>query len=209
MTVRKRGRAGGGKTRSREARPGPEALLGRIAARDKAALVELYARLAPGLMGLASKIAPDSRDAAVAVEEAFIRLWREAPRFPSDTASVASWLVVLARRNAVERRRRKGAPGGRLESLLPTLMKSFSWLPRPEDLARLDARRELLKKAMRQLPEPQRAALALSVWEGLNEEEVAAKLGEPPARVQSSIRAGMRFIRHRMRVVLGTWSAHI
>ncbi len=209
MRTRKGSRAKTARIRGKENDPGHRAILSRIAARDKAALIELHARLAPGLMGLASQIALDPLDAAAAVEDSFVRLWREAPRFPSDTASVATWLVVMARQNAVERRRRKGMPDGRPAAPIPPLMRAFSWLPRPEDFDRLEARRGLLKKVMRQLPEPQRAALALAVWEGLNEEEIAIKLGEPSARVQSSIRAGMRFIRHRMRVVLGTWSAHI
>ena len=87
--------------------------------------------------------------------------------------------------------------------------RSFSWLPSELDINRMEERRELLKKTLRQLPKQQHETLMLAVWEGLDGEAIALKLGEPNAKVQSSLRAGMRFVRHRMRVILGKWSAPI
>jgi len=86
---------------------------------------------------------------------------------------------------------------------------SLSWLPRPEVVARLEERRELLKKVPNQLPKPQREALELAVLGGFTEEEIAVKLGEPLGRVRSGVRAGMRFLRHRLRAISGTWAANI
>jgi RNA polymerase sigma-70 factor (ECF subfamily) len=189
--------------------PTNESLLARMAKRDEAGLVELYARLAPKLMGIVARISLDSRQAAAAVEEAFVRLWNEAPRFPHEEASVTAWLTVMARRAAIHHRRlhdQRASPGNDLPA---ALANSYAWLPRPEELARVEERRDLLKKFVAQLPKAQRAALELAVFEGLGEEEIAQNLGEPLGRVQSALRAGMRFIRHRLRAVLGTWSANI
>ena len=189
--------------------PGHEALLGRIAARDRSALLDVHSRLAPGLLGLAFQISPDRREAEAIVEETFVRLWRESPRFPRESASLAAWLVLTARQIAFARRQPKRSRARRSEDQVRSVKGLYSWLPRAEDVARLDARGVLLKKSLRQLPKQQGAALALAVWEGLSEQEIATRLGEPLARVQASVRAAMRFVRHRMRVVLGTWSAHI
>jgi RNA polymerase sigma-70 factor (ECF subfamily) len=189
--------------------PTNESLLARIAKHDEAALLELYSRLAPMLLGLFSRVAPDSRQATAVVEEAFVRLWREAPRFPYEDASIAAWLTVMVRRAAINQRRLHGrriAPG---DSLPTVLARSYAWLPRPEEVARIEERRELLKKAVAQLPKPQRGALELAVFAGLSEEEIAQKLDEPLGRVKSALRAGMRFVRHRLCAVLGTWSANI
>jgi len=186
-----------------------EALLARVAERDEGALGKLYDLCGPGLLGLALQILPDRRAAEEVVEGAFVRLWNEARHQAHAGHSVAAWLVITTRNAAIERRR--------AERQLPALARRpprppqhlFSRLPRPEEIARLEERRELLKKVVNQLPQPQRYALELAVFEGYTEAEIAEKLGEPLGRVQAALRAGMRFLRHRLRAVMGTWAANI
>jgi RNA polymerase sigma-70 factor (ECF subfamily) len=185
-----------------------EALMIRMAERDPSALGELYMRLAPGLMGMALKILSDRAAAASAIEEAFVLLWNVARRFPRDGASVAAWLALTTRRLAVDARRaRQKLPA--LADTSSNPVGEYAWLPRPGEIARIEERRELLRKVLNQLPRAQRVVLELGVLEGHTEEEIAAKLGEPLGRVKSGLRAGMRFLRHRLRAVLGTWSANI
>ncbi len=185
-----------------------EALLARVAERDSAALAELYTRLAPGLLAMTLRILPDRASATDVIEKAFVRLWHEARHFPHQGASAAAWLTLTARRLAVQARRaRQKLPSLPATQADPVI--EFTWLPRPEKVSRLEERRDLLKKVLNQLPEAQRAVLEMVVVESYTEEEIAAKLGEPLGRVQSGLRAGMRFLRHRLRAVLGTWSANI
>jgi RNA polymerase sigma-70 factor (ECF subfamily) len=186
-----------------------EALLARVAERDEGALGKLYALCGPGLLGMALQILPDRRAAEEVVESALVRLWNEARQQAHAGHSVAAWLVITTRNAAIERRR--------AERQLPALARRprrppqdlFSRLPRPEEIARLEERRELLNKVVNQLPQPQRYALELAVFEGYTEAEIAEKLGEPLGRVQAALRAGMRFLRHRLRAVTGTWAANI
>ena len=186
-----------------------ENLMARVAERDVEALGELYARLAPALLGMLQRILPDRGAAEEVLDNVFLRLWAEAHRYSEERASAAVWLMITARRAAIDVRR--------TEQKLPLLPRnqddvvdsSLSWLPRPEVVARLEERRELLKKVLNQLPKPQREALELAVLEGFTEEEIAVKLGEPLGRVKSGVRAGMRFLRHRLRAISGTWAANI
>ncbi len=173
------------------------------------ALEEIWSSRGPALLSMAAEVLADTRGALVVVEEALARLRREAERLPAGTPIPEIWLWLEVRRLALRQRhasRSKAnpaeAPGGKFPLLV-------SWMPTQKDLAQLESRRALLKKLLRQLPRHQQQALALAVWEGLTEPEIAARLGEPLARVQSSLRAGMRFIRHRMNVVLGKWSVPI
>ena len=187
----------------------PESLLARIAQRDEAALGELYDRAGPALLGMVRRILPDRDGAAQVVEDAFLHLWQEARHFPHQDASAVAWLVIRARNMAIVRRRAQR----KLPKLAPlpaaALQESFSWLPRPEEIKRLGQRRELLKKIVNQLSKSQRMALDLTVFEGCTEAEIAAKLEQPLGRVQAGLRAAMRFLRHRLRAVLGTWAANI
>ena len=209
MTARKQGRKDKRRPRQNESRLGLSDTLERIAVRDKTALLELYASLAPGLLAITSQITPDPEDAASAVEDTFVRLWREAPRFPRATASVVPWLVLTARRIALQKRLGRHTAQSGSNPAHDLLGESYAWLPSQDEFTRVEQRGELLRKTLRQLPKHQHEALMLVVWEGLGEEAIAQRLCEPLAKVQSALRAGMRFIRHRMRVVLGTWSAHI
>lgn len=198
--------------------PAAETLLARIVERDESALGELYDRLAPALLGLLLQILPDRRAAEGVLEEIFFRFWNDARRFREVQGSVAVRFVVLARAAAVERLR----AGKKRPALAPYqagtglaransdfLQKSLAWLPQPLEIARLEERRELLKKVMNQLPKPQRGVLELAFFEGLTEMEIAQKLGEPLARVKTGLRAAFRFLRHRLRAVIGTWAANI
>jgi RNA polymerase sigma-70 factor (ECF subfamily) len=186
-----------------------EALLARAARHDAEALGELYMRFAPVLLGMLHRILPDRGAAEGVLDRVFLRVWNEASRYPSEGASVAAWLFIAARNTAVDLLRAQQklpAFSGNQAGLVDS---SFSWLPSPEAIARLDERRELLKKILNQLPQAQREALELAVFEGSTEEEIAVKLGEPLGKVKSGLRAGMRFLRYRLRAVTGTWAANI
>lgn len=184
-----------------------EALLKRVAEHDSGALAELYDHFAPGLLGLAMRILGDREAAEEVLEDVFHRLWSEARRLSREHVSVAAVLYLTARARAVERLR--------AERRLPPLarsqpdLKGLAWLPRPQEIAPVDERRELLKKVIQQLPKPQREALDWVVLEGMTETEIARKLGDTPARVRTGLLAGMRFLRHRLAAVLGTWAANI
>jgi DNA-directed RNA polymerase specialized sigma24 family protein len=83
------------------------------------------------------------------------------------------------------------------------------WMPRPDEVALVDARMALLQRAFSQIPKPQRRALELAVFGGLAESEIADQLSEPLGKVQAGLRAAFTFMRHRQRAVLGTWTAEI
>jgi RNA polymerase sigma-70 factor, ECF subfamily len=209
MTTRPRKGSVVARSRSTVTRDSMPVILERLAARDKTALLELYARMAPVLLGITSRITSNPHDAAWAAEEALVHLWRDAARFPRDSASVTVWLALNARRYALQKRGRVLAVQQGSTPEHDPMIESYSWLPRQDAMDQLEARRELLGKALRQLPKHQQDALTLAVWEGLSVQSIAERLGEPLAKVESSLRAGMRFIRHRMSVVLGKWSAPI
>ena len=186
-----------------------EALLARAARHDAEALGELYMRFAPALLGMLHRILPDRAAAEEVLDRVFLHAWKEAPRYPCEGASAAAWLFIAARTAAVELRRTQQKLPALSGNQADRVDSSLAWLPSPEVIARLDERRELLKKVLNQLPKPQREALELAVFEGYTEEEIAAKLGEPLGRAKSGLRAGMRFIRHRIRAVTGIWAANI
>ncbi|HEX5413456.1 MAG TPA: sigma-70 family RNA polymerase sigma factor [Terriglobia bacterium] len=184
-------------------------LLAGIMQRDESALAELYDMAAPGLFGLITEITPDSEAAQEILKEVFIRLWRDAKRLEAGGGSVRVWLVLEARARAVDWQRSQAGLRTTAYSRVQSLTKSDSWMPRPADIDRVEKRRHLLEKLVRRLPRPQSELLTLAVVKGFTETEIARQVEQPPGRVEHELRAGLRFLRHRLRAVMGTWSANI
>ena len=189
--------------------PTAEDLLARVRERDADALGELYDGLAPGLLGMLLRILGDRAAAEAILDDVFLGLWNEAPRSARQHASVAARVAIRARNAATRqaRSRRMARPLGRGDCDCPPI--SLACLPQPEEIVALEQRRDLLKKVMKQLPAAQREALELAVFDGYTEVEIAEKLGETLGRTKTALRATLRFLRHRLRAVLGTWAANI
>jgi len=88
-----------------------EELLAQVAGRDVEALASLYDQFAPSLLGILVRMLSSKLEAESALEEVFLRLWREAPDLVRAPGSVAAWLVLMARQVGLEglRARRTGA----------------------------------------------------------------------------------------------------
>jgi RNA polymerase sigma-70 factor, ECF subfamily len=190
----------------------PDALLARVAERDRKALAALYDRFAPHMLGIIRHILSNREESEKVLEEIFLRLWREAGEISRARASVAAWLVLGARTEADQRLRARRAAAASGRGRTP---RAESWplrlalLPRPEAIARLDERRPLLQKVLGQLPKHQLRALELVAFAGRAETELEGELGEPPARVRAELRAATRFLRHRRRAVVGSWAVSL
>jgi RNA polymerase sigma-70 factor, ECF subfamily len=190
----------------------PDALLALVAERDRQALVDLYDRFAPRMLGIIRHILSDREESEKVLEEIFLKLWREADEILRAKASVAAWLVLGACAQAGERlraRRTATASGRGRTPPAESWPRRLAWLPRPEAIARLDERRSLLQKVLGQLPKHQLKALELVAFGGRAETELEGELGEPRARVRAELRAATRFLRHRRRAVVGSWAVSL
>lgn len=184
-------------------------LLAGITQHDESALAQLYDVAAPGLFGLITEIISDSEAAQEILKEVFIRLWRDAKRIEAGGGSVRVWLVLEARARAVDWQRSKAGLRTTAQTHVQWLSKSNSWTPRPLEIEHVEKRRHLLEKLVRRLPRPQSELLTLAIVKGFTETEIARQVEQPPGRVEHELRAGLRFLRHRLRAVMGTWSANI
>ena len=72
---------------------------------DRSAVGHLYDRHAPAMLGVASRILRDRRDAEDLVHDVFVEAWRKASSFSELRGSVRSWLLVRTRSRAIDRLR--------------------------------------------------------------------------------------------------------
>jgi RNA polymerase sigma-70 factor (ECF subfamily) len=92
-----------------EAAPSDVQLVARCANGDEGALSELYDLFGRAAYALALRIVRDASQAEDVVQEAFLDLWRGAPRFDPERSRPASYLLTFVHRRAVDLVRREQA----------------------------------------------------------------------------------------------------
>ena len=75
-----------------------------IAAGQRDALKQLYDRFGARLYGIAHRILRDSALAEDAIQEAFVKIWRNAGKFDPARGSALGWVVIIVRRAAFDLR---------------------------------------------------------------------------------------------------------
>ncbi len=153
---------------------------------------------------MALRIVHDTTTAEEVVQEVFVRLWRNAASFAAERGNVQAWLYRITHNLALNEVRRRQSR--------PVTAEHFDWGVEGEQLVDpyadaepsralwLRERGQAIRRALAQLPAPQRRAIALAFFGGLSQAEVAAAVGEPLGTVKSRIRVGMQ----RLRELLAT-----
>ncbi len=164
-------------------------VLSAIGEGQEGALAELYDRYCRQCYAFALRILGSEDDAQEAVQETFIRVWRNAAHYDAARASVPSWLLSITRNLCIDefrRRRRRMAEVPNPESAVDP--------PAPERTD-LEAERaimgEQVRNALRSLPADQRSAIELVYFQGLSSQEVGQILNVPAPTVRSRLRLGL------------------
>ena len=174
-------------------------LVSSVADGDTDALGHLYDRYHRAIYGLCLRVTRDSAAAEEVTQEVFVRLWRSAASFEEERGRVSTWLLRIAHNLALnEVRRRQSRPVIAFETDWRTegerIVDSYQ-AHDPAVATELSERAEAVRKAVQQLPDPQRKAIELAFFGGLSQAEVAAALGDPLGTVKSRIRVGMQRLR--------------
>ena len=168
-----------------------EALVALVARSDDAALAELYDRYGAPAYSLARRVLRDGGLAEVAVQDAFVAVWRGADRFVPERSKAATWIMTLVHRRAVDvvrreqRRRAEPLPEAEPAGREPSAAEAV-WL-------RLE--RENVQRALRRLPDHQRETLELAYYGGFTQSELAARLGRPLGTIKSQMHAALAHLR--------------
>jgi RNA polymerase sigma-70 factor (ECF subfamily) len=168
-----------------------EDLMLRIAAGDEPAFRVLARRYAPLALRLARRVMANSADAEEIVQEALLRVWVNAPRW-RPVATFRTWFYRVVINLCLNRKRR--AP------FLPIDEVSDPADPSPDAAARMERREvdQAVAAAIADLPERQRAAIALTYNEGFSNAETAATLGTTVSAVETLLVRAKRALRQRL-----------
>lgn len=166
-------------------------LLPRVAAGDEAAVAECVAVYGSLVWAIARRMALTPADAEDAAQEIFIDLWKSAARFDPNVASEAAFVTMIARRRAIDRRRRAQARGTpeEVHESLPSKEEPF------DERIATDDEAAVARAALQELRPEQREVLELAFGEGLTHIEISAKLSLPLGTVKTHARRGLLRVR--------------
>ena len=169
------------------------ALVTRIARGDERALGELHDRHVRLALSIAHRLLRDEGAAHEVVQDAFVDLWRTAPEFDAERASVTTWLVRLVRLRAIDRMRRDGAER-RGAGRAPAGIDAAEHVASDEDVAALvqDADTAArIRAALDELPPDQRRIVELAFLAGHTHAELAQLLELPIGTVKTRCFRGL------------------
>ena len=163
-----------------------------IAARDEAALAQLYDRYRVIVFGLLMRILNNREEAEDVLQEVFLQVWRKADDFDENRGRPFTWLVTLGRSRGIDRlrslasRERVAEAGARevIEQTSDAATDAFK-----------SEQRGLVNSALAQLPDEQKRPLMLAYFDGLTQSEIAARLGAPLGTVKTRMRTGLMRLR--------------
>jgi RNA polymerase sigma factor (sigma-70 family) len=112
-------------------------------------------------------------------QEVFVRIWRKASLYDRGRGSAPAWLLTVARRTALNFRRRRELP-------LPEELADESGAVEAPDVDRF-----WVEAALERLPERERLVIELAYFRDLSQRQVAAELRVPLGSVKSWTRRGL------------------
>ena len=159
-------------------------LLAAIAAGDRAAFRRLYDEAGPKLLGIARRILRRPELAEEALQEGFLKIWRNAARFDRSRGTGFTWMAIIVRRVALDRipANRQEEPVEELADVLGGEETGFSPEPR-------------LVPCLNGLEETHRRAVILAFVYGLSHSEISEKLKTPLGTAKSWVRRGLQQLR--------------
>jgi len=174
------------------------ALVDCMAAGDREALAHLYDRYSSSLLGLAIQILRDREEAEEILQEVLMQAWQQAERYDSRRASVRTWLALMTRSRAIDRRRVNSTRArtvvnvkrsGTLRTEVEAEGGKNIWLGQLRDR---------LREELAKIPDAQRQIIEMLYFGGLTQLQVSQQIDVPLGTVKTRTLLGMQKLRRAL-----------
>lgn len=175
---------------------GVKHLLRAIANGDRRAFAEFHDRFSGMVYATAVQVLHSHEDAEDCVQDVFSSLWKKAGMYVDDRGKPSTWLAAMARNRAIDKLRARQRRG--------KLNDSFEAESRvDEHVNRMDPARHAgmaelggtVRSAVMQLTAEQSQAIRMAFFDGLTQQEIAQRTGEPLGTIKARIRRGLGKLR--------------
>ena len=173
-----------------------ENMIGKVASRDRDAFLSLYDATSAKLFGVCLRVLSERAEAEDALQDVYVKVWRNAERYSANGLSPMTWLITIARNTAIDRlrARRSAADGGGDE-----LDRVRDTAPGPEGHAMAASEAREIARCLGELEDDRAAAVRGAYLDGLSYKELADRFAVP----LNTMRTWLRRSLIRLRECLG------
>jgi RNA polymerase sigma-70 factor (ECF subfamily) len=169
-----------------------EGWLARCALGDRAALSDLYAATSAKLFGVALRVLGDRPEAEDALQEIYVKVWRNADRYRANGLSPMTWLITVARNHAVDRLRARGA---RRHDPIDDAAELADDAPGPEAAAMASSTRARVQACLAALDPDRADAVRRAYLDGEAYADLARRYGVPLNTIRTWLRRSLLKLR--------------
>jgi len=170
-------------------------LVRRVTSGDEMAFRDLFNRYGPSAKSLALRVVRQPFLAEEIVQDAFLALWRDPGAYREDRGSFRAWLMSTVHHRAVDVVRREETQRKRAREQLPDLEQQADVGDLVAEQTDLADSRVRVRRALEEIPDPQRQVLEMMYFEGKTQTRIAEELELPLGTVKSRTLLGMRRLR--------------
>ena len=155
---------------------------------DKAAINLLYENYSDSLYGVILKITNNEELAQDALQESFVKIWRNSKKYDSKKARLFTWLYRIARNTAIDKLRSFNLRFNKEVQIdksdvyiLPTASLNQDVIDLKEHVAKLEEKYQIVLNAL--------------FFEGMTQQEASDELDIPLGTIKSRLKIGLRDLR--------------
>ncbi|MEM5433991.1 RNA polymerase sigma factor [Paraburkholderia diazotrophica] len=167
-------------------------LVAGVGRQEPAAVRALVARKLPRLLALAMRMLGDRMEAEDVAQEAFVRIWKQAPNWREGEARFDTWLHRVALNLCYDRLR------GHREEPVDAVPDEADPVAAPDAQLEAQSRDARVRAALAALPARQREALVLNYYQELSNIEAAALMDITVDALESLLARARRNLRARL-----------
>lgn len=171
-----------------------DALLRRVARRDRDAFAAFYDATRSRVYGMVVRVLRDHGYSEETTQEIYLQVWRTAESYDPAAGSALSWLLTLAHRRAVDRVRSEQAATQRDSRYgASTVDRDVDHV---SDAVISGEERRRVTACLGGLTDVQRECIELAYYQGLTYVQVSEKLSANLATIKSRMRDALRGLRN-------------
>ncbi len=164
-----------------------ESWLLRTGLKDRAAFSALYDATSAKLFGVCLRILNNRAEAEEALQETYIKIWQKANRYAVNGYSPMTWLITLARNQAIDKLRARKAPAVEITEELGLADAG----PTPEAAAVDASENRVLNGCLEALDAAHASAVRGAYLNGDTYQELADKAGVPINTMRTWLRRSL------------------
>jgi RNA polymerase sigma factor (sigma-70 family) len=164
--------------------------------RDQDAFAQLFDHFAPRIESYLQRLGTDLVGAEEIAQDTMLTVWRKSELFDPAKSSLSTWIYRIARNRRIDVARRDRMTY--LDPMEQTFTNVIDETIGQDSQYQGNQQEDLVREAMKHLPEEQKALLQLAFYDGQSHSEIAEVTGLPLGTVKSRIRLAFSRLRRAL-----------